>query len=110
MSDPKNIAVEVSVLDRKYQLASPAEEVEKLKTAAAYLDSQMRELRKRNKSSNGEKLAVVAALNITSELLQLRSSSASMSDYSEQLQAMEDKIRGALADPEPSSEAKSVDT
>ena len=96
MSQIENTAVNVSVLDRKYQLASPAEEVDNLKAAAAYLDQQMRELRKRNKSSNGEKLAVVAALNITSELLKLRGSAPAMTDISEQLNAMEEKIKEAL--------------
>ena len=97
MSQNENTPVNITVLDRKYQLASPAEEVDNLKAAAAYLDQQMRELRKRNKSSNGEKLAVVTALNITSELLKLRSSAPAMSDISEQLGAMEEKIKEALA-------------
>lgn len=97
MSQSENTAVEVAVLDRKYQLTSPAEEVESLKAAAAYLDAQMRELRKRNKSSNGEKLAVVAALNITSELLKLRGSAPAVADISEQLSAMEETIKRALA-------------
>lgn len=96
MSRNENTAVDVSVLDRKYQLASPAEEVDNLKAAAAYLDQQMRELRKRNKSSNGEKLAVVAALNITSELLKLRGSAPAMTDIRQQLNAMEEKIKEAL--------------
>ncbi len=113
MSDKENTAVNVSVLDRNYQLACPAEEVDNLKAAAAHLDGQMRDLRKRNKSSNGEKLAVVAALNITSELLQTRHSKPSLASISEQLTSMEDKIREALepaeSTTEPSSAAISVD-
>ncbi len=109
MSEKNQIAVDISVLDRKYQLASPADEVDNLKAAAEHLDKQMRELRKRNKSSNGEKLAVVAALNITSELLQMRENTASQSQISDELVAMEAKIRDALTVSDTSSEAISVD-
>ena len=98
MSDLENTAVNVSVLDRKYQLACPAEEVDNLKAAAEHLDQQMRDLRKRNKSSNGEKLAVVAALNLASELLQLRKSSPDLTTVSEHLSAIEEHIQTALAD------------
>jgi len=109
VSDNDNTAVNVSVLDRQYQLASPADEVDNLKAAAAHLDVQMRDLRKRNKSSNGEKLAVVAALNITSELLKLRQGATSLDDISEQLTAMESTIRDALSPKDTSSDAIAVD-
>lgn len=97
MKGQDNTSVNVSVLERKYPLTCPPEEVENLKSAAAYLDQQMRDLRKRNKISNGEKLAVVTALNITSELLKIRNSSPAPAEISQQLTAMENRILDALA-------------
>ena len=107
MSDNKPVSV--SVLDRKYQLACPAGEVNTLKAAAEELDSRMRDLRKRNKSSNGEKLAVVAALNLTSELLLLRDTAPALDDVSSQLNAIEDTLREALSPLTASSQPETVD-
>jgi cell division protein ZapA len=67
-----SVAVTVNILDRDYQVACSPEEEELLKSAAAYLDSKMREVRERGNVIGIDRIAVMAALNIAHEFLQLK--------------------------------------
>ena len=62
--------VKVKILDKDYQVACPAEERQALVDSARHLDEQMRAIRKGGKVIGIERIAVMAALNITHELLQ----------------------------------------
>jgi len=88
--------VEVNVLDNEYTLACPAEEVDNLKEAAKYLDVQLRELRKRSVSGSKDKITIVTALNITNELLKLRSGAEDSGDLGTQLDKISAKAEAAL--------------
>lgn len=62
--------VNVTILDKSYQVACPSEQKADLVTSANYLDSQMRSIRDTGKVIGLERIAVMAALNISYELLQ----------------------------------------
>ncbi len=62
--------VTVSILDKEYQVACPAEQQAELIVSASYLDKQMRAIRETGKVIGLERIAVMAALNISHELLQ----------------------------------------
>ncbi|HCL38283.1 MAG TPA: cell division protein ZapA, partial [Marinobacter hydrocarbonoclasticus] len=62
--------VEVRILDKEYLVACPQEEQEALLRAARHLDTKMREIRSSGKVFGTERIAVMAALNITHELLE----------------------------------------
>jgi cell division protein ZapA len=64
--------VEITVLDRTLRIACKEEEQEDLLKAAEYLDKKMREIRDRGKVIGGERIAILAALNITHELLSIK--------------------------------------
>ena len=68
MSNKQANAVLIHVLGKDYQIACPAEEEPALKQAAAYLDGQMRQIRESGKVVGTERIAVMAALNITHEM------------------------------------------
>ncbi|MFN2328256.1 MAG: cell division protein ZapA [Chromatocurvus sp.] len=61
--------VNVIILDKNYQVACPPEQKADLVTSANYLDSQMRSIRDTGKVVGLERIAVMAALNISYELL-----------------------------------------
>ncbi|WP_111493980.1 MULTISPECIES: cell division protein ZapA [Marinobacter] len=69
MSDTPT-TVEVSILDKSFLVACPDDARDELKEAARHLDSKMREIRASGKVFGTERIAVMAALNITHELLQ----------------------------------------
>lgn len=62
--------VSVNILDREYQVACPEEQQGELLVSAKYLDKQMRSIRDSGKVIGMERIAVMAALNISHELLQ----------------------------------------
>jgi cell division protein ZapA len=63
--------LEISLHGREYRVACPAEERESLQAAATLLDGKMTEIASLTRSS-GERLAVMAALNLAHELIGLQ--------------------------------------
>ena len=62
--------VTVTILDKDYQVACPPEQEAELVVSASYLDKQMRSIRENGRVIGLERIAVMAALNISHELLQ----------------------------------------
>jgi len=62
--------VTVTILDKDYQVACPVDQEAELVVSASYLDKQMRSIRENGKVIGLERIAVMAALNISHELLQ----------------------------------------
>ena len=85
----QSTTVEVRILDKEYLVACPLEEQEALLRAARHLDSKMREIR----ASGTERIAVMAALNITHELLERDTMSDATSSL---LKAMDNRLDEAL--------------
>ena len=68
MSEPVN----VRILDRELTVGVEPGERDSLVAAATLLDSRMRELRGSNRMAALDRVAVLTALNLAHELLQLR--------------------------------------
>ena len=62
-------SVTVHILDKEYSIMCPQEERSNLVSAARYLDGKMREIRSSGKVIGADRIAVMAALNITHDLL-----------------------------------------
>jgi cell division protein ZapA len=82
---PSN-TVTVRILDKDYQVTCPPEQEAELRVSAKYLDKQMRGIRDSGKVIGLERIAVMAALNISYELLQA-------SDHAEASQAGGDPVK-----------------
>lgn len=72
MSDKAADPVTVRLIDREFLIACAPEEREDLIDASAYLERKMRELRANARTSGFERLAVLAAISVTHELIALR--------------------------------------
>lgn len=66
------LSVTVRIMGKEYTVACPSEEHEALVRSADYLNERMSTIRKRGKALGTERIAVMAALNIARELLELR--------------------------------------
>ena len=64
--------VTVKILDREYKFACEPEERRQLLDAADYLDGQMRMIKEGSNMVGMEKIAVLAALNITNDFLAMK--------------------------------------
>ena len=67
MTQPNTVTVHI--LDKEYCIACPPDERSNLESAARYLDGKMREIRSGGKVIGADRIAVMAALNITHDLL-----------------------------------------
>ncbi len=67
MSKPSGVTI--SLLDKQYQIACPEDEREALVTSARYLDQKMRNIKASGKVVGLDRIAIMAALNISHELL-----------------------------------------
>lgn len=66
------VTLDASILGRDYKVACKENERAELTEAVAYLDRQMREIRDQGKVNGADRIAVMAALNITHDLLRAR--------------------------------------
>ena len=64
--------LQISVMGREFRVACPENEQKGLLEAVDYLNKKMNEIRENGKIIGLERIAIMAALNITHELLTLR--------------------------------------
>ncbi len=92
--------VTVRILDKDYHIACPASERPNLERAAEYLDKKMRDIRRSGKVIGTERIAVMAALNITYELHHKQDNAAPAGESSEQVTQLLMRVQQSLADSE----------
>ena len=68
----RSVTLDVHLLGRDYKVACRDDERADLLEAVAYLDRRMREIRGSSKTAGADRIIVMAALNITNELLRER--------------------------------------
>ena len=89
--------VTVRLLDKEYQVACPEEERAALLESAELLNRKMREIRDSGKLVGLDRIAVMAALNLSHEMLQGRTASSSADDrFLGRIRVLNDMIAGAL--------------
>ena len=71
MSD-EPIQVSIRILDKDYRIACEPHEQEGLRESARLLDGRMREIRQTGRVIGTDRIAVMAALNIAHDLIQLQ--------------------------------------
>lgn len=88
----------VKLLEKEYQVTCPPGQQEALAKSAQYLDRKMREIRSSGKVIGIERIAVMAALNISNELIQggNESDAAEAPGSSKQIKNLNDKLEEAL--------------
>ena len=90
--------VTVNILGKEYRVSCPQEEREGLLQSAAYLDEKMREIRDRGRTSGSDNVAIMAALNITHELMQKQGQTEKVdSGLNTRVKNLQTKIEAALS-------------
>ncbi len=89
MSESKT--VRVSILDQVYQVSCKESEVAALQQSAQFLDQKMREMKENSNVFGLDRLAVMAALNLTNDLL-------AQSEKATQLASKQSEITSRLTD------------
>lgn len=94
----ESITATVRLLDREFLVGCAPDERDGLLAAAAYLDGKMREVRGASRSVGYDRIAVLAALSMAHELLQLRQRNDEQSrNLGDGIGMLRRKLEGALA-------------
>jgi len=88
--------VSVTILGKQFMVACPDDERQSLTTAAQYLDEKMREIQHGGRVIGAERCAIMAALNIANDLLQLQNGDGLAGDASKRLRSIQEKIDSVL--------------
>lgn len=90
--------ISIKLLDREYQVKCPPEKVADLQEAANYLDAKMRESCEGSKTVNLDRIFMIAALNISNEIVNLkRQKNCYIDNMSKRIQDIQEKIDSALS-------------
>jgi cell division protein ZapA len=76
MSQEQDPQVSVKILDRTYRIKCAQDEATALRSAAGYVDRQMRKLRQSGRVNSTDSMAVVVALNTAHELMKKEKATA----------------------------------
>ncbi|HJO11490.1 MAG: cell division protein ZapA [Gammaproteobacteria bacterium] len=94
----QSTSLQVKILDKEYQVNCPPSEQDALVKSARYLDENMRKIKGRGNIHGIEKIAVMAALNITHDMLRKnRMINETRHETAQQVKSLEDKVDLALA-------------
>jgi len=95
MADSSTLTV--NIMDREFRVNCPAEDQQNLIDSAASLDERMREIRDTGRVIGVDRIAIMAALNLASELLSTEGSSGELLDNANNaINRMENKIEKTL--------------
>lgn len=93
-----NDVVVIRLMDREYQVKCPPEKLADLQEAANYLDAKVRQTHENGKTLSIDRIIMIAALNISNELLSLkRQKNNYIDNMSLRIQEIQNKIEQALA-------------
>jgi len=88
--------VRITILGKEYTVACPEEKRDELIAAASYLDRSMRDIQKSGAGLGNERVAVMAALNISHDLLMLRNQGSNTEEIEKRIRALRNRIEASL--------------
>jgi cell division protein ZapA len=89
--------IDIEIMGREFTVSCTDEERQGLLDAVDYLDHKMREIRDAGKIVGVERIAIMAALNISHELLNTQSDGVDVGDIKRRMFAMQNQIDEAIA-------------
>ena len=90
--------VDVNIMGREFKVACSEDEREGLMTAVNFLDKKMREIRDTGKVIGVERIAIMAALNLSPVLLTARTGGFDIGEFKRRIISMQEQIDEVIAD------------
>ena len=89
-------SVDVTILGRSFTVSCTDEERQGLMDAVGYLDKKMHDIRDSGKVIGVERIAVMAALNLSHEILKVQLGGVDFGDYKRRISVMHGSIEEEL--------------
>ena len=97
-ADPTGM--QISIMGREFRVACAPDEQKSLQEAVDYLNRKMQDIKDQGKINGLDRIAIMAALNISHEFLTTRLGSFDVSEYKRRMASIETTLDQALADQE----------
>lgn len=94
----KNEPLTITIMDKEYRVACPAEERENLKASADLLNDKLKEIKKQGSVIGTERIAIMAALNMSHEILHSQSLTTEHSDLNQRIDELSERITESMRD------------
>jgi len=92
--------MQISIMGREFRVACEPGEQKSLQDAVDFLNRKMQEIKEQGKVSGLDRIAVMAALNISHELLTTKLGSFDVSEFKRRMAGIESTLDQALAEQE----------
>src|SRR5258705_13763815 len=92
--------MQVNIMGREFRVACTPDEQKALLEAVEYLNRKMQEIKDQGKVTGLDRVAIMAALNISHEFLTTRLGSFDVSEFKRRMASIETTLDQALADQE----------
>ena len=93
----KVVSTTIEILGKLYPIRCPESEVKSLQLAADYLNKKMREVQESGKAINLERIAIITALNIANQFLQVdQQKSTVMDKINKKIAQLQDKLDSSM--------------
>jgi cell division protein ZapA len=91
-----NQGLSVRILEKEYQIACSDEERDDLIKASRYLESKLKEIAGKGKIIGSERAAIMAALNISYEMVKSQDIMGQQSSHEKRLEKLQSEVRGVV--------------
>ncbi len=102
MPEGNTVPVTVKILEKEFRVSCPKEEKQGLIASADLLNERMRQVRDSGNVIGADRIAIIAALNLTHELLKQQSEHENLSsNLDNRVETMQTRIEQALQQAQP---------
>ena len=89
-------SLSIKILEKEYRVACPAEEKENLLASASMLNEKLDEIKQRGSVIGTERIAVMAALNMSHELLNGKALVEEHAELNDRIDSLSEKIDNTM--------------
>ena len=94
MKDQESLSIQI--LEKEYRVACPAEEKESLIASANMLNEKLNEIKKKGSVIGTERIAVMAALNMSHELINSKALTEEHVELNDRIDSLSEKIDNTM--------------
>lgn len=93
----KSEPLTITIMDKEYRIACPEEEKENLQASADLLNENLKEIKQQGSVIGTERIAIMAALNLSHEILHNKSLIEDHSDLNKRIDELSDRITDTMS-------------
>ncbi|MCK4833157.1 MAG: cell division protein ZapA [Gammaproteobacteria bacterium] len=88
----------IKIMDKEYRIACPEEEKDNLRASAELLNDKLSEIKKAGSVIGTERIAIMAALNLSHEILHSQSLVVEHGDLNQRIDELSERITDSMRD------------